>query len=102
MRIVYFQGVGGASGDMILGALAALGVDMDQVQAAVASLATEPIRILRKPFESHGLNGIQATVDVDVHDHDHHHDHDLTTTTITTMITTTTIPTTGTSARSAR
>lgn len=69
MRIVYFQGVGGASGDMILGALAALGADMDAVRAAVASLAAGPIRIRCEPFASHGLNGLRATVEADGHHH---------------------------------
>lgn len=72
MKILQVESVGGASGDMILGALADLGVDLSQVEATLQSLAPDPIHFHVDPAESHGLHGTRVTV----HAHDHEGDHD--------------------------
>ena len=81
MKIIRFDSVGGASGDMILGALIGLGADADVLNRELASLIPdEKFRIIAAPKESHGINGITAKVEIDEpphshHGHDHHHDH---------------------------
>jgi hypothetical protein len=81
MKILHFQGVGGASGDMILAALADLGVDTKQIQGQLAALHLEPFKILTHAFGSHGLHGTQLDVQLTAHHADHaaghtaHHHH---------------------------
>jgi uncharacterized protein (TIGR00299 family) protein len=85
MKIIRFDSVGGASGDMILGALIGLGADIDILNRELASLLpSEKFEITVSPKESHGINGIAATVEIDeLHSHHHagqhehhHHQHD--------------------------
>ncbi len=78
MRSVRFDSVGGASGDLILGALIELGVDPAGLERDLQSLGVGHFHITAKPFASHGLHGTQVTVATG-HDHGHghhHHDHD--------------------------
>lgn len=65
MKTLFIQGIGGASGDMILGAMASLGVDATALEQAVGTLTPEAIRLRAEPCESHGLNGIRVTVEAD-------------------------------------
>ena len=76
MKIIRFDSVGGASGDMILGALIGLGVNVDELNNELKSLIPDEFLIKSRPWQSHGINnGIQ--VDVEIHEHHHHHhDHD--------------------------
>ncbi|MHB9139396.1 MAG: nickel pincer cofactor biosynthesis protein LarC [Victivallaceae bacterium] len=84
MKIIRFDSVGGASGDMILGALIGLGADIDILNRELASLLpSEKFKITVSPKESHGINGIAATVEIEEHyshhhpgQHGHHHKHD--------------------------
>ena len=62
MKILYFQSVGGASGDMILAAFSALGVDMEEVERAVNTLTDTVMRIRAAPASSHGLHGVRVDV----------------------------------------
>lgn len=62
MKILQFQGVGGASGDMILAALVDLGVDAKKIHRQLAGLHLEPFKILTRTFGSHGLHGTQIDV----------------------------------------
>lgn len=65
MNTIHFDSTGGASGDMILGALIDLGVDAGELADGVSGLVDSPIRIDPAPFEDHGLHGTQVTVHVD-------------------------------------
>ncbi len=71
MKILHLQGVGGASGDMILAALADLGVDLKKIQRQLASLQLEPFKILSRTFGSHGLHGTQIDVKLSAVSHQH-------------------------------
>ncbi|MBU8902836.1 MAG: nickel pincer cofactor biosynthesis protein LarC [Victivallales bacterium] len=72
MKIIRFDSVGGASGDMILGALIGLGVDVDELNAELKSLIPDKFLIKTKLWQSHGINnGIQ--VEVEIPEHHHHH-----------------------------
>lgn len=72
MNLLYFDSVGGASGDMILAALIDLGVSRDELQRQLASLAIEPFDIQAVPFQDHALHGIQVNVHTE---HVHHPSH---------------------------
>ncbi|MCK4982994.1 MAG: nickel pincer cofactor biosynthesis protein LarC [Victivallaceae bacterium] len=74
MKIIRFDSVGGASGDMILGALIGLGVDVEELNTELKNLLPDEFLIKSKPWQSHGINnGIQ--VEVEIHEHTHHHHH---------------------------
>ncbi len=76
MKIIRFDSVGGASGDMILGALIGLGVDVEELNAELKSLMPDEFLIKSKAWKSHGINnGIQVEVEIVEHHH-HHHDHE--------------------------
>lgn len=76
MKILQFDSVGGASGDMILGALIDLGVSADAIQAAISSLAVEAIHLHADKVIVNGIHGTRVEVHTHDHDHDHGHDHD--------------------------
>lgn len=76
MKIIRFDSVGGASGDMLLGALVGLGADPRVLNRELAAmLPDEDFEIVVKPFESYGINGVQAAVDIHEHHHHHHEEH---------------------------
>jgi len=76
MKIIRFDSVGGASGDMILGTLIGLGADVNILNRELASLLpSEKFRITVSPKESCGINGITAIVEIsETHSH---HSHDI-------------------------
>ena len=87
-RILYFDCFSGASGDMVLGALLDAGLPLEELRAALGSLAVEgasvsAAKVLRAgvsatKFSVHE-NGRHAHLDNDAHSRDfdeHHRDHD--------------------------
>ena len=81
--------VGGASGDMILSALADAGADLEKIAAAIAAFFPEPIHFHRESVSQAGVAGTHVSVhaehahdesvwqeDGHRHHHHHHHDHD--------------------------
>lgn len=78
MRILSFDTIGGASGDMILAALIDLGVDAASLERDLASLKIGPFHL----HAERGLSAHLAGTRVEVHAepegraHAHHHDHD--------------------------
>ncbi|MDO5309564.1 MAG: DUF111 family protein, partial [Planctomycetia bacterium] len=64
MKILRFDSVGGASGDMILGALVGLGADLDMVEAELKKLIPDYFRFRRSIKESHGSSGVYLTVEL--------------------------------------
>jgi len=58
MRLLYFDCIGGISGDMALGALVDAGADAEGVRSALASLPLEPFSV---EFEETDAGGIRAT-----------------------------------------
>ena len=62
MRHLRFDSVGGASGDMILSALCAMGVPAQELQARTASLGVESFEILTEQASDHGIHGLRVTV----------------------------------------
>ena len=66
-----FDSVGGASGDMILSALAALGADMPAIEKTINSFFPEHLHLRADIASAAGLNGLRVTVRAE-----HHHSHD--------------------------
>ena len=95
MNILSLDSVGGASGDMLLGALVDLGADFDRVAALVRSVVPEPLAITREPAADAGLHGTRIRITPEApaawiapqtapaaeapsvhHDHSHAHPHE--------------------------
>jgi len=72
MRFIRFDSVGGASGDMLLGALAAIGADLPAIERTVRRFLPDGVRFVREAVTDHGLQGIRATVRC-AHRHDPEH-----------------------------
>jgi uncharacterized protein (TIGR00299 family) protein len=64
MRILRFDSVGGASGDMILAALIDAGADIDALRQAIAGLGLGPVAIHVEQTADRGLAGTRVRVDV--------------------------------------
>ena len=81
MRVLRFDSVGGASGDMILGALVGLGVDPGFLERELGKLIPEHFHLRIGEKSSFGASGVYLTVDIHEHshderDHDHSHEDD--------------------------
>ncbi|MFH1279411.1 MAG: nickel pincer cofactor biosynthesis protein LarC [Candidatus Eisenbacteria bacterium] len=62
MKIAFFDGPSGASGDMILGSLLDGGLPLDDLRSDLSSLALEPFRIEPEPRSRHGIGGTGVRV----------------------------------------
>ena len=62
MRSAYMQCVGGASGDMILGAIIDAGVSLDDLKTELAKLKVEGFTLDQTKSQRGGLNGTHLTV----------------------------------------
>lgn len=78
-RILHFESIGGASGDMILGALIALGVSVDELNEELHTLNIDPFEIAVDEVVEQGMSGVRASVKVVERHHDHHHGRHLNT-----------------------
>ena len=74
-RTIHFESVGGASGDMILGALIGLGVSVEELNEELKSLQVDPFKIVAEEVVEQGMSGIRARVEIHEHHHHHHHEH---------------------------
>ena len=66
-HFIRFDSVGGASGDMILSALAALGADLRAVEAALNAFIPEHVHLHVETAQAAGLNGLRASVHAEHH-----------------------------------
>ena len=64
MRVLRFDSVGGASGDMILGALVGLGVDPKLLEREIGKLIPEHFHLRVGEKTSFGASGVYLTVDI--------------------------------------
>ncbi|MCF7849494.1 MAG: nickel pincer cofactor biosynthesis protein LarC [Kiritimatiellales bacterium] len=76
-KILHFESIGGASGDMILGALIGLGVSVDELNEELKTLKVDPFGISVEEIVEQGMSGVRAKVAVEEHHHhsDHGHSH---------------------------
>jgi len=83
---IRFDSVGGASGDMILSALAALGADLAAIEKTINSFFPEHLHFHADAASASGLNGLRVSVHAehshhreeewpDAHAHSHEHAH---------------------------
>lgn len=62
MRFISFDSVGGASGDMLLGALLDLGAELQPLAALIRAVSPEPVEISVLPAADRGLHGLRVDV----------------------------------------
>ena len=80
-RYLHFESIGGASGDMILGALIGLGVPVSELNEELKSLQVDPFEITVEEVVEQGMSGVRARVEVQERHHhprhhgEHHHEH---------------------------
>jgi len=72
MKTLYFDCFAGASGDMILGAMVAAGVDPEALQKELAKLNVEGFKLEFQTVDRSGLSATYARVET-VHEHKHRH-----------------------------
>ena len=72
MRTLYFDCFAGASGDMILGALVAAGVDPDELREQLSRLNVDGFNISFETVDRSGLSATYARVET-AHEHKHRH-----------------------------
>ncbi|HKR10817.1 MAG TPA: nickel pincer cofactor biosynthesis protein LarC [Pyrinomonadaceae bacterium] len=72
MKTLYFDCFAGASGDMILGAMVAAGVDPDALREQLSLLNVEGFKIDFETVNRSGLSATYARVET-VHEHKHRH-----------------------------
>ncbi|MBM4163774.1 MAG: nickel pincer cofactor biosynthesis protein LarC [Lentisphaerae bacterium] len=70
MRVIRFDPLGGASGDMILGALAGIGADLHGIFQELSAQLPDPVGVVVSPADSHGLHGLRASVSTESTAHD--------------------------------
>ena len=71
MRTGYLSLVGGASGDMLLGALLDAGLDKGALEAELAKIDLPPHRIVSGPAQRGGVHGTRVSVEIDREDAPH-------------------------------
>lgn len=76
MKTLYFDCFAGASGDMILGAMVAAGVDPDVLREQLSLLHVEGFKIEFETVNRSGLSATYARVET-VHEHKHRHLRDI-------------------------
>jgi uncharacterized protein (TIGR00299 family) protein len=75
MKLLYLDCVGGISGDMLLGALIDLGLDLKTLRRELAKLKLDEFEISATRGVRQGISGTKFEVAVHEHDHHHHHGH---------------------------
>ena len=75
---IRFDSVGGASGDLILASLCALGASHVELQRKLDFLKAGNFNLAVKAVSDHGFEGKQLSVEIPHahHHHDHHHGHE--------------------------
>src|SRR5687767_15872391 len=76
MRTLYFDCFAGASGDMILGAMVAAGVDPNALREQLSLLNVEGFKIDFETVDRSGLSATYARVET-IHEHKHRHLSDI-------------------------
>lgn len=77
MKIAYLDCVSGISGDMTLGALIDLGVDLSSIQSGIDSLGLPSCKLVTEEVKRHGFRAVNLTVQHEP-EHAHRHLHHIT------------------------
>ena len=75
MRILFFDAFSGVSGDMTVGALLALGVELERLRTELAVLPIAGYALRASEQRVHGIRACKFDVDIDAHAHPHDHPH---------------------------
>ena len=75
-KVLYFDCFSGASGDMILGALIDAGLPLDELRAAVGSLALDGVTLEAERVDRAGVGATKFRVRGAAGEHGHHDHHD--------------------------
>jgi uncharacterized protein (TIGR00299 family) protein len=75
MRVLYFDAFAGVGGDMTVGALLALGLDLERLRAELAALPLDGYALRAAPRMVNGIAATKFDVDIGHADGDHHHGH---------------------------
>jgi uncharacterized protein (TIGR00299 family) protein len=75
MKVAFFDCFAGASGDMILGSLLDVGLDVERLKEEVGKIHLTHYDLGAKKVTKKGMGGTQAVVTIDEHYHSHHHHH---------------------------
>jgi len=75
MKVLYLDLFSGISGDMFLGALLDLGVDIRRLERELKKLKLTGYHLHATRRSKSGIEGVKLDVHL-AHAHDHHHDHD--------------------------
>lgn len=76
MKLGFFDGSSGASGDMILGALVASGFPVSELQRCVSQLNLSGVRLRREDLIKQQISGCRVIVEID-EEHEHRHLEDI-------------------------
>lgn len=76
MKWLYLDCVGGISGDMFLGALIDLGLDIRTLRRELAKLKLDEFEVTARQGQRRGITGTKFDVTLHEHDTHHHHGHD--------------------------
>ena len=76
MKVLHFDCYAGISGDMALGAFVDLGVDPEELTAALNTLGLSSWKLNFVRDERCGIAGVLAIVELDDHRHEHTHEHE--------------------------
>lgn len=77
MKIAYFDPVGGASGDMTLGALVDAGVSFEELSEALGRLSVKGFLLERGPADRMGIHGTHVRVRLEPGPQPHRHLHHI-------------------------
>jgi pyridinium-3,5-bisthiocarboxylic acid mononucleotide nickel chelatase len=72
MKLLYFDALAGASGDMTVGALLSLGLPLERLEAQLRLLPLTGYTIAAEPRRVHGISAIKFHVHVTAHAHHAH------------------------------
>ncbi len=74
MNVIKFNSIGGASGDMILGSLISLGVDIDDLNKELKNLIpNESFEIIQEKVVNSSICGVRTEVKIKKQSHSHRH-----------------------------
>lgn len=76
-RVLYFDCAAGAAGDMLLGALVDLGLELEALRAELAKLPLRGYRLEARRVQRSGLASTKVDVLTDGHEHHHRGLHDV-------------------------
>lgn len=77
MKTAYFDCMSGISGDMTLGALVDVGVELSEIQSGIDSLGLPSCRLVAEEVKRHGFRATKVTVEHEP-EHAHRHLHHIT------------------------